>query len=127
MGILIGLEKVGHEWPGRKVLANTIQRVPDGELTTQYDHASREHILLQYIFDNKVMSSEIDGIDMMSNLTKAFKMSFIYAFAPVRTGFERDFDDDPRSSSASSSGRTSSSTPTAWIYAGRPSSTIGTT
>ena len=80
----------------RKVLANTIQRVPDGELTTQYDHASREHIFLQYIFENKVMTSEIDGIDMMSNLTKAFKMSFIYAFAPVRTGFERDYDDDAR-------------------------------
>ena len=80
----------------RKVLANTIQRVPDGELTTQYDHASKEHIFLQYIFENKVMTSEIDGIDMMSNLTKAFKMSFIYAFAPVRTGFERDYDDDAR-------------------------------
>ena len=80
----------------RKVLANTIQRVPDGELTTQYDTASKEHIFLQYIFDNKVMVSEIDGIDMMSNLTKAFKMSFIYAFAPVRTGFERDYDDDAR-------------------------------
>ena len=80
----------------RKVLADTIQRVPDGELTTQYDHATREHIFLQYIFDNKVMTSEIDGIDMMSNLTKAFKMSFIYAFAPVRTGFERDYDDDAR-------------------------------
>ena len=80
----------------RKVLANTIQRVPDGELTTQYDIASKEHIFLQYIFDNKVMVSEIDGIDMMSNLTKAFKMSFTYAFAPVRTGFERDYDDDAR-------------------------------
>lgn len=80
----------------RKVLANTIQRVPDGELTTQYDTASKEHVLLQYIFDNKVMTSEIDGFDMMSNLTKAFKMSFIYAFAPVRTGFERDYDDDAR-------------------------------
>lgn len=80
----------------RKVLADTIQRVPDGELTTQYDHASREHVFLQYIFENKVMTSEIDGIDMMSNLTKAFKMSFIYAFAPVRTGFERDYDDDAR-------------------------------
>ena len=80
----------------RKVLANTIQRVPDGELTTQYDKASREHVLLQYIFENKVMTSEIDGMDMMSNLTKAFKMSFIYAFAPVRTGFERDYDDDAR-------------------------------
>jgi len=80
----------------RKVLANTIQRVPDGELTTQYDTASKEHILLRYIFENKVMVSEIDGMDMMSNLTKAFKMSFIYAFAPVRTGFERDYDDDAR-------------------------------
>lgn len=80
----------------RKVLANTIQRVPDGELTTQYDHASKEHVFLQYIFDNKVMTSEIDGIDMMSNLTKTFKMSFTYAFAPVRTGFERDYDDDAR-------------------------------
>lgn len=80
----------------RKVLANTIQRVPDGELTTQYDHASREHVFLQYIFDNKVMTSEIDGIDMMSNLTKAFKMSFTYGYAPVRTGFERDYDDDAR-------------------------------
>lgn len=80
----------------RKVLANTIQRVPDGELTTQYDKLSKENILLQYLFENKVMASEIEGIDMMSNLTKAFKMSFIYAFAPVRTGFEQDYDDDAR-------------------------------
>ena len=80
----------------RKTLADTIQRVPDGELETQYDKASKEHIWLQYIFDNKVMSSEIEGIDMMSNLTNCFKMSFIYAFAPVRTGFEKDCDGDVR-------------------------------
>lgn len=80
----------------RKVLADTIQRVPDGELVTQYDNASKEHVILQYLFENKVMVSEIDGMDMMANLTKAFKMSFIYAFAPVRTGFERDYDDDAR-------------------------------
>lgn len=80
----------------RKVLADTIQRVPDGELTTQYDKASKEHIFLQYLFDNKVMVSEIEGMEMMANLTKAFKMSFIYAFAPVRTGFQNDFDDDAR-------------------------------
>ena len=80
----------------RKVLSDTIQRVPDGELTTQYDKASREHVWLQYIFDNKVMSSEYEGIDMMANLMKTFKMSFIYAFAPVRTGFERDLDGDVR-------------------------------
>lgn len=80
----------------RKVLADTIQRVPDGELTTQYDKASKEHIFLQYLFENKIMVSEIEGMDMMANLTKAFKMSFIYAFAPVRTGFVNDYDDDAR-------------------------------
>lgn len=80
----------------RKTLADTIQRVPDGELETQYDKASKEHIFTRYIFENKVISSEYEGIDMMSNLTNAFKMSFIYAFAPVRTGFEKDMDGDVR-------------------------------
>lgn len=80
----------------RKVLSDTIQRVPDGELETQYDKASKEHIWLQYIFDNKVMVSEFEGADMMANLQKAFKMSFTYAFAPVRTGFEKDDDGDVR-------------------------------
>lgn len=80
----------------RKTLADTIQRVPDGELKTPYDKASVEHILTEYIFNNKVMWSEFEGIDMMSNLTNVFKMSFIYAYAPVRIGFEKDFDDDAR-------------------------------
>lgn len=80
----------------RKTLADTIQRVPDGELETQYDKASKEHIFTRYIFENKVIASEFEGIDMMSNLTNAFKMSFMYAFAPVRTGFEKDYDDDVR-------------------------------
>lgn len=80
----------------RKVLADTIQRLPDGELVTQYDEDTKEHVLTQYLFENKVMWSEFEGIDMMSNITMAFKMSFIYAFAPVRTGFERDADGDIR-------------------------------
>lgn len=80
----------------RKTLTETIQRVPDGELETQYDKASKEHIFTQYLFENKVISSEFEGIDMMSNLTNTFKMSWIYAFAPVRTGFEKDYDDDVR-------------------------------
>lgn len=80
----------------RKTLADTIQRVPDGELETQYDKASKEHIWLQYLFENKVLESEFEGIDMMSNLTNAYKMSFTYAFAPVRTGFEKDTDGDVR-------------------------------
>lgn len=80
----------------RKTLADTIQRVPDGELATQFDKASKEHILTEYLFQNKVMWSEFKGVDMMSNFTNTFKMAFIYAFAPVRTGFEKDFDDDVR-------------------------------
>ena len=80
----------------RKTLSEAIQRVPDGELDTQYDKASKEHIFTRYIFENKVISSEFEGIDMMSNLTNTFKMSWIYAFAPVRTGFEKDYDDDVR-------------------------------
>lgn len=80
----------------RKVLADTIQRVPDGELKTQYDKNSVEHIEIEYLFKNKVMWSEFKGVDMLSNLTNTFKMAFIYAFAPVRTGFEKDNDDDAR-------------------------------
>ena len=80
----------------RKVLADTIQRMPDGELTTQYDKATWQHVITQYLFENKVMWSEYEGIDMLSNFTNTFKMSFIYAFAPVRTGFERDVDGDIR-------------------------------
>lgn len=80
----------------RKSLANTIQRVPDGELETQYDKATPEHIITEYIFHNKVLWSEIEGIDLLSQLTNTFKMSWIYAFAPVRTGFEKDHDGDVR-------------------------------
>lgn len=80
----------------RKVLADTIQRMPDGELSTPHDKQSWQHVMLNYIFENKVMWSEWEGIDMLSNFTNTFKMSFIYAFAPVRTGFERDADGDIR-------------------------------
>jgi len=80
----------------RKVLADTIQRVPDGELVTQYDKGTKESVLLNFIFENKVMQSEFEGLDMMANLTKAFKMSFIYAFAPVRTGFVKSWDGSVR-------------------------------
>lgn len=80
----------------RKSLANTIQRVPDGELTTQYDKNSIEHIITEYIFTNKVMWSEFEGIDMLSNITNTFKGGFTYGFAPIRTGFEKETDGDIR-------------------------------
>lgn len=80
----------------RKSLASTIQRVPDGELTTQFDKGTVEHIQTQYIFENKVLWSEFEGLDMLSHLTCTFKTAFIYGFAPIRTGFEKDFDNDVR-------------------------------
>jgi hypothetical protein len=80
----------------RKTIANTIQRVPDGELVTQYDKASPEHIQTQFIFENKVLWSEFEGLDMLSNFISTFKSSFIYGFCPVRTGFEKDLDGDVR-------------------------------
>lgn len=80
----------------RKSLANTIQRVPDGELETQFDKASPEHIITEYLFKNKVLYSEFEGLDMLSHLTNIFKMAFTYGFAPVRTGFEKDYDNDAR-------------------------------
>lgn len=109
---LIAKNKSIHEWTAkrsgkffsegssqyilRKSLASTIQRIPDGELVTQFDIASVEHIQTQFIFEHKVVWSEIEGIDMLSNLTNTFKMSFVYGFAPVRTGFEKDYDGDTR-------------------------------
>jgi hypothetical protein len=80
----------------RKSLADTIQRVPDGELTTQFDKASWQHIVTEYIFNNKVLWSEFEGIDMLSNITGTYKGGFIYGFCPVHTGFVKDFDNDVR-------------------------------
>lgn len=74
----------------RKTLSDTIQRLPDGEIETNYDKATWESIIINHLFEHEIMYEYRDGIDMMSNLTNTFKMAFIYAFAPVRTGFDRD-------------------------------------
>ena len=80
----------------RKIRAQTIQRVPDGEITTQYDKNSIEQAEIEYLFEHKVLTSEFDGKDMMKNLWKTFNMSYDYGFGCVRTGFEKDLDGDPR-------------------------------
>lgn len=80
----------------RKIRAQTIQRVPDGEIVTQYDKNSVEQAEIEYLFEHKVLTSEYDGKDMMKNLWKTFNMSYDYGFACVRTGFEKDLDGDPR-------------------------------
>lgn len=82
----------------RKVRAQTIQRVPDGEVTTQFDKNSIEQIEIEFLFKNKIMTSEYQGEDMLKNLWKTFGESYDYGFACVRTGFEKDIDGDFRCS-----------------------------
>ena len=80
----------------RKIRAQTIQRVPDGEIVTQYDKNSVEQAVIDYLFKHKVLQSEFDGKDMLKQLWKTFNASYDYGFACVRTGFEKDLDGDPR-------------------------------
>lgn len=80
----------------RKIRAETIQRVPDGEIKTQYDKNSPEQIIINYIFKNKILRSEYDGRDMMKNLWRTFDEAYDYGYACVRTGFEIDADNDYR-------------------------------
>lgn len=80
----------------RKVRAQTIQRVPDGEIDTQYDKNSIEQAEIDFLFKNKILTSEIDGKDMLKNLCRAFNMAWDYGNACVRTDFEEDLDGDMR-------------------------------
>lgn len=80
----------------RKIRAQTLQRVPDGEIQTQFDKNSIEQIETEFLFETKVLTSEFDGKDMLKNLWRAFNAAYDYGFACVRTGFERDLDGDLR-------------------------------
>lgn len=98
-------EKNNHQWSEgstqgmkRKVRSQTIQRVPDGEVTTQFDKNSIEQVEIEFLFKNKIMMSEYQGEDMLKNLWKTFSQSYDYGFACVRTGFEKDVDGDVRCS-----------------------------
>lgn len=82
----------------RKVRAQTIQRIPDGEVTTQFDKNSIEQVEIEFLFKNKILYSEYQGEDMLKNLWKTFGESYDYGFACVRTGFEKDIDGDFRCS-----------------------------
>lgn len=80
----------------RKIRAQTLQRVPDGEIRTQFDKNSIEQVETEFLFETKVLTSEFDGKDMLKNLWRAFNAAYDYGFACVRTGFERDLDGDLR-------------------------------
>ena len=80
----------------RKIRAQTLQRVPDGDIRTQFDKNSIEQVETEFLFKNKVLTSEFDGRDMLKNLWRAFNAAYDYGFACVRTGFEDDLDGDPR-------------------------------
>lgn len=80
----------------RKIRNQTIQRTPDGEVVTPFEKNSIEQAIIDYLFKHKILTSEIDGKDMMKNLIKTFNASYDYGFACVVTGFEEDPDGDPR-------------------------------
>lgn len=80
----------------RKIRAQTIQRVPDGEIVTQFDRNSIEQVITEFLFDTKVLTSEYDGHDMMKNLWRLFNDSYDFGFGCVVTGFEHDLDSDIR-------------------------------
>lgn len=80
----------------RKLRAQTLQRVPDGEITTQFDKNSIEQVETEFLFENKILTSEFDGHDMLKNLWRAFNAAYDFGFACVRTGFEKDLDGDIR-------------------------------
>lgn len=80
----------------RKIRAQTIQRVPDGEIITPYDKNTIQQAVIDYLFKHKVLQSEFDGKDMLKQLWKTFNYGYDYGFGCVRTGFEEDLDGDPR-------------------------------
>lgn len=80
----------------RKIRSQTIQRVPDGEIVTPFDKNSIEQATVDFLFKHKVLTSEIDGKDMLKMLWKTFDAAYVYGFGCVRTGFEKDLDGDPR-------------------------------
>ena len=80
----------------RKIRSETIQRVPDGEVQTQFDKNSIEQIETEFIFKRKVITSEYDGKDMLKNLWRTFDAAYDYGYGCVRTGFEKDCDGDIR-------------------------------
>lgn len=80
----------------RKIRAQTIQRVPDGEIVTQFDKNSLEQVEIEFLFKHKILTSEYDGKDMLKNLWRAFNAAYDYGFACIRTGFEQDLDNDVR-------------------------------
>lgn len=80
----------------RKIRAQTIQRVPDGEIVTQFDKNSIEQVETEFIFEHKILQSEFDGKDMLKNLWRCFNAAYDYGFGCIRTGFETDTNDDIR-------------------------------
>ena len=82
----------------RKIRSQTIQRVPDGQITTQYDKNSIEQVEIEYIFQNKVLASEFDDVDRFTDLLRTFNAAYDHGYACVRTGFEEDCCGDIRTS-----------------------------
>jgi hypothetical protein len=80
----------------RKMMAQSVQRIPDGKLESQFDKNSIEQVQSDYIWESKILTNEFDGNDFLKILHRSWKSSFRYCFACIRTGFEKDYDNDVR-------------------------------
>ncbi len=82
----------------RKIRAQTLQRVPDGDIITQFDKNSIEQAQIEAIFEEKILVSEFDNKNMYKNLWRTWNLSYDFGFGAVLSGFERDVDGDSRTS-----------------------------
>lgn len=71
----------------RKARAQSLQRVPDGDLWHQYDVNSIEAAEIEFIWKHVIIEDDTPGKDMLKTLWRAFNQSWIYGPGILRTDF----------------------------------------
>lgn len=71
----------------RKARAQSLQRVPDGDLWHQYDENSIEGAEMEFLWDHVIVNDDTSGEDVLKTLWRTFNQSWIYGPGIVRTDF----------------------------------------
>lgn len=71
----------------RKGRAQSLQRVPDGDLWHQYDKNSLQGAWVEFLWDHVIINDDTPGKDMLKTLWRTFTQSWIYGPGFVRTDF----------------------------------------
>lgn len=71
----------------RKARAQSLQRVPDGDLWHQYDENSLEAAWCEFLWNHVIVEDDTPGRDMLKTLWRTFNQSWIYGPGIVRTDF----------------------------------------